>query len=337
MPFTAGVVQAAPVWLDHDATVEKSIALLEEAADQDAELVVFPESWLPGYPMWVWFAPPMASMDLLMRYRANAAEADGAGVRAIADAAARLGQHVVLGMAEREGGSLYCTQLVLDDRGEVAGRHRKLKPTHAERMVWGEGDGAGLAVVDTPHGRLGALNCWENIQPLVKMAMFSQGEQLHALSWPSFCILEAAAPALGATSARAVNQAYALEGQCWVLASSAVFTQEMLDQFVPADVEAPIAPGGGHSMVVAPDSTVVTELLGPTDEGVVTAVVDLGANEGAKAVADPTGHYGRPDVVQLLFDRSARPVTVVAGSTPGPTPQAEASRDGAEDETDDDA
>jgi nitrilase len=214
-----------------------------------------------------------------------------------------------MGMTERDGGSLYCTQLFISNQGEIVGKHRKLKPTHAERMMWGEGGGDDLFVLDTDVGRLGGLCCWENIQPLTKMAMFSMGEQMHVLAWPWFCINDQVAPALGVESAKAATISYALEGQCYVLAATSVMTQEIKDQFCDSpDKDFFITLGGGAAMIVGPDTRILTPTLPPDQEGVLVAEIDPMAIEVSKIVADPVGHYGRGDVVSLMFNRNGRPI-----------------------------
>ncbi len=160
------VVQAAPSLFDLDAGVEKAVALIDEAGRAGAKIINFPEVWLPGYPWWIWLNPP-------------------AVIRA---AARRNNIHIVMGVSEREGGSLYMAQWHYGPEGEVVWRRRKLKPTHVERSVFGEGDGSDIIVTQTNFGRVGALCCWEHLQPLSKYAMFSQDEQIHCAAWPSFSL-----------------------------------------------------------------------------------------------------------------------------------------------------
>jgi nitrilase len=315
-PFKAAVVQAAPVWLDLAASTDKAISLIENAASQGAKIVAFGESWLPGYPMWIWVTSPFNSMPMNMRLRANAPEVPGPAVAAICDAARKNDIYVSMGMTERDGGSLYCTQVFIDNHGEIIGKRRKLKPTHAERMMWGEGGGNDLFVMDTDVGKLGGLNCWENIQPLTKMAMYSMGEQLHVMAWPWFCINPQVAPALGYDSAVATTVSYALEGQCYVLAATSVMTQEIKDQFCDSpDKDFFITVGGGGAMIVGPDSRILTPRLPEDQEGVLVAEIDPMAIEISKIVADPVGHYGRGDVVSLNFNPNGRPIVVTS-----PTP-----------------
>ena len=210
-----------------------------------------------------------------------------------------------MGMNEREGGTLYITQLLIDPEGNILGRHRKLKPTHAERTVYGQGDGSDLRVFDTPIGRLGALNCWEHLQPLMRYAMFSVGEQVHVASWPSFSLYRKQSYALGAEACMGASRQYALEGSCFVLAPVATTSQEMVDRLADTPERAElIEVGGGGSCIFAPDGTTIAG-PGPWDEeAILYADIDLYDIARAKNFADPTGHYGRPDVLSLLWNRA---------------------------------
>ncbi|MUM28502.1 carbon-nitrogen hydrolase family protein [Mycolicibacterium sp. CBMA 295] len=156
--------QASPVWMNREASLEKAIALIDKAGAQGANLIAFGESWLPGFPFWIWLGTPRWGSDYFVRLHQNSVEADGTEISAIGDAARRNNIEVVMGATERDGGSLYCTQFFISSSGSLRGRHRKLKPTHVERTIWGEGDGSDLIVLDTPVGRVGGLNCWEHLQ-----------------------------------------------------------------------------------------------------------------------------------------------------------------------------
>ena len=303
--FKVAAVQAAPAFLDLAAGVAKTITLIEEAALAGASLIAFPECWIPGYPWWAWLDSPAWGMRFVGRHFENCMTADGPEVTAIAEAAAKSGIHVVLGYSERDAGSLYIAQLLIDNTGRVMASRRKLKATHVERTIFGEGDGSDLRVHDSALGRIGALCCWEHINPLNKFAMFAQNEQIHVASWPSFSLYEGAAYALGPTLNNALSQVYAAEGQCFVVAPCGIVSPEMIEMLCDTPTKRELLKaGGGHAMVYGPDGAPLAKPLAPDAEGLVFADIDLSAIHYAKSVADPIGHYSRPDVARLLFNPS---------------------------------
>lgn len=305
--FKAAAVQAAPAFLDLEAGLDKAIGLIEDAAKNGARLVAFPECWIPGYPFWIWLDSVGWGMQFVQRYFDNSMTATGPEMQRLQSAARDNGIHVVMGYSERAGGSLYMGQAIIDDMGALLAARRKLRPTHVERSVFGEGDGSDMKVHDTALGRLGALNCWEHIQPLGKYAMFSQQEQVHVASWPSFCINKDMAYALSDDANLAATQVYALEGQCFAIATTATFSQEMADMLLDNPFKQQFMfVGGGASTIFAPDGRRISEPLPPTEEGLVYADIDLGMISLAKAAADPVGHYSRPDVLQLAFNPASQ-------------------------------
>jgi aliphatic nitrilase len=235
-------------------------------------------------------------------------EVDSAETDAIRAAARKYKIMVALGFTERAGGSLYVSQMLIGADGTLIAKRRKLKPTHMERTVFGEGCGADLAVHDTPLGRIGMLNCWEHLQPLTRFALYSMNEQVHIASWPSFSVYSGIAHALGATVNNAASLMYAVEGQCYVVAPCGVITESIMDVICETeDQRQLIRAGGGFAKVYAPDGQSIGTPLAETDDGLVLADIDLDLIPLAKAVGDPAGHYARPDVTRLLLNRSSAP------------------------------
>lgn len=300
--FKAAAVQAAPAFLDVEASVTKAVGYIERAAAEGASLIGFPEAWIPGYPWWIWLGPPAWGMQFVQRYFDNSLSAGDEWIRRIEKAARKHRIEVVLGLSERDGGSLYLAQCFISASGETRAMRRKLRPTHAERTVFGEGDGSHFKVFDTHLGRLGGLMCWEHLQSLSRYAMHSMNEQVHVASWPTFSLYTDFAYALGHELNLAASATYAAEGQCYVIAPCGVVTQEMLSLMnAPCPPEL-LRPGGGYAMIFGPDGRPLAAPLPPTQEGLVCAEIDLSTISLAKAVADPAGHYSRPDVVRLLIN-----------------------------------
>jgi nitrilase len=214
------------------------------------------------------------------------------------------------------------SQAIIDPNGELLLSRRKLKPTHIERTIFGEGDGSDLRVVDAPFGRLGALNCWEHVQPLMKMAMYAQHEEVHVASWPSLSIYRDIAYALGPEVNNAASLIYAVEGGCFVLAPCAVISQEMFDVLCDTPQKAHLLnprtdkPGGGFTVIYGPDGRALCEPLAEDQEGILYAQLDPKLITLAKATADPIGHYARADAVRLVINRSKRRVVTEINSAP---------------------
>jgi aliphatic nitrilase len=321
-------VQAAPVFLDLDATIDKTIALMKEAAKQGAQLVTFPETWIPGYPWWIWLSAPAMGMQYVQRYNDHSLVVGSAEFQRLAQAARDIGIWMSTGYSERAGGSLYIAQALFDDQGRVVKTRRKLKPTHVERTVFGEGDGSDLAVMPTAIGNVGMLACWEHLQPLSKYAMYAQNEQIHIGAWPSFSLYRGAAHALGAEVNNAASQIYAVEGGCYVVAPCATVSKEMHAMLCTDDVQRQLLlEGGGFARIYGPDGASLGTPLGEKEEGLVLADIDLGMISLAKTAADPAGHYARPDVTRLLLNQTPgdRVVSQVPAGLAAPAAANEAS------------
>ncbi|MEA2657202.1 MAG: nitrilase [Chloroflexota bacterium] len=305
-PHRVAVVQHPPVALNRQKTLARGVELLEEAAVGGARLVSFPETWVPGYPEWVWRLRPgddyTLSGDIHSRLIENSVDLKAGQLKPIQAAARRLKLTVSIGIHERDGefsrGTLYNSVVLIGPDGEVLNRHRKLMPTNPERMVWGAGDATGLRVTETPSGRVGALICWENYMPLARFAIFAQGCEIYiAPTWDE-----------GDTWLSTMRH-IALEGRCWVLGNGSSMRGKDIPRDFPdrarlfPDLEAWFNPG--DSVIVDPSGRVVA---GPLHEkhGILFADCDPARASAAKRTLDVAGHYGRPDIFRLEVNREAR-------------------------------
>ncbi len=308
----AAAVQAAPCYLDLNASLEKAGRIVSEAASNGAKLVAFPETWLPGYPFFSWLGAPAEWMRFMPTYHANSMELRSPEMRRLQKIAAASEVTLVMGYSERDGGSRYMSQVIIGEKGEILLNRRKIKPTHVERTIYGEGDGSDLQVVDTPFGRLGALNCWEHMQPLLKMAMYAQHEEIHVASWPTFSLYRDLAYALGPEVNNGASRQYAVEGSAYVLAPTAIINKEVFDLLVDTTTKAALlnpqtsAPGGGFAQIYGPDGRALCEAIPEDQEGILYADLDPSMIAIAKSAADPVGHYSRPDVARLVLNREKR-------------------------------
>jgi aliphatic nitrilase len=220
---------------------------------------------------------------------------------------------LVIGYSEREGGSRYISQVFIDEFGQIVANRRKLKPTHVERTIFGEGNGIDFLTHDFSVGRVGALNCWEHFQPLSKYLMYSLGEQIHVASWPPMSVFQPDVAQLSVGANATVTRSYALEGQVFVLGATSVIGQSAVDLFCDTDEQRAMLPlGGGWARIYGPDGSELASPLAEDAEGILYADIDLSNILYAKAGADPAGHYARPDVLSLNFDaRNHSPVNYV--------------------------
>jgi nitrilase len=302
MKVKVAAVQAAPVYLNLEASVEHALSLIREAAGMGARLVVFPETWLPGYPAWLDCCRDVALWDyepvkkVFARLMENSVVVPGPVTDALARAAREHSVVVNISAHERviEGpgrGTLFNTMLTFSARGELLNSHRKIMPTYTERMIWGQGNGSSLKAVDTEAGRIGGLICWEHWMPLARHALHSSGEDIHVAAWPQVKEMNLVA-----------SRHYAFEGRCFVIACGAIMRAGEL----PVELE-PIEslkqkPDSftlnGGSAIIAPDGSV---MAGPVfdEETIITADLDLSRIAEESLTLDVTGHYSRPDIFDV--------------------------------------
>jgi len=296
----AAVVQAAPALFDLERSLAIALDRIDAAARQGAQLVVFPEAFLPGYPKLLDFGAVVGRRTpegraLFRRYFENAMDVPGPVTEALGSLCRERAVHLVMGVIERDGGTLYCTALFFSDTGALLGKHRKVMPTAMERLIWGFGDGSTLAAVDTALGKIGAVICWENYMPLLRTNLYSQGVELYCaptvddrLSWtPSM-------------------QHIAIEGRCFVLSAVQYLTRAAYPEDLAPSAPDPIISGG--SVIVNPQGQI---LAGPNRDGECILTADLNMDEivEGKYDLDVVGHYARPDIFQLAVNH--RPMAAV--------------------------
>ena len=296
------VVQAASVLFDAAASVAKACGLTQEAAGAGAQLVLFPEAFVPAYPRGFSFGMVVGSRHpdgrkLWQRYWENSVDVPGPLTEQLGKAAKEAGVHMAIGVIERDStysrGTLYCTVLYFGPDGRLLGKHRKLKPTGAERLIWGEGDGSTLAVLDTAVGRIGGLICWENYMPLARMALYQQGIEIYL-----------APTADSRDTWQATLRHIACEGRCFVLGCNQYVRKDMYPADLPTLSELAAQPDvmcRGGSVIVSPLGEVIA---GPLydQEGILYADVDMGEIVRSKLDFDVTGHYARPDVFRFAVN-----------------------------------
>jgi len=305
----AAVVQAAPVLFNHDATVEKAVSLIAEVARQGVNLVLFPEAFIPAYPRGLTFGTVVgnrspAGRETWQRYWDNSIDVPGPTTDRLGIAAREANIYLAIGVIERDSrtrGTLHCTTLYFGPNGQLVGKHRKLKPTAAERIIWGEGDGSTLTTLDTEIGKIGGLICWENYMPLARMAMYNHGVEIYL------------APT---TDARDTWQAtmihIACEGRCFVLGCNQFVTKDMYPNTLPGIEELADQPdimSRGGSVIVSPMGKI---LAGPLfdREGILYADLDRAEVIKGKMDFDVIGHYARPDIFHLTIANQPGPIKI---------------------------
>lgn len=320
-------VQIAPVLDRPGGTLEKAVQAIQEAAERGVQFAVFPETFLPYYPYFSFVEPPIAQGPAHLRLYDEAVVVPGPVTQALSAAAKRHAMVLVVGVNERDGGSLYNAQLVFDADGSLALKRRKITPTYHERMIWGQGDGAGLKVVDTAVGRIGALACWEHYNPLARYTLMAQGEEIHAAQFPGSLVGQIFADQMEVTIRH-----HALESGCFVVNATGWLTDDQIDSISSDPKMQKGLRGGNCTAIVSPEGR---HLVPPMTqgEGLLVADCDMGLITKRKRMMDSVGHYARPELLQLHHDtrptativqhdgqRQGARVAAVPASVPQPTP-----------------
>lgn len=304
----AAAVQLSPVLFSRDGTMEKVLQAIEDAAQAGAQIVVFPETFVPYYPYFSFVQPPVLMGKDHMRLYEEAVEVPSLATDAVSRAARTHNIVVVLGVNERDNGSLYNTQLIFDADGTLLLKRRKITPTYHERMVWGQGDGAGLKVLETAVGRLGALACWEHYNPLARFSLMAQHEQIHCAQFPGSMVGPIFTEQIEVTIRH-----HALEAGCFVINATGWLSPEQVAQITPDQKLQQVLSGGCNTAIISPEGNHLCPPI-TAGEGMAIADLDFALITKRKRMMDSVGHYARPDLLQLQLNTSEW--TVIRKRTP---------------------
>jgi aliphatic nitrilase len=309
----AAAVQLAPVLHDRAGTLEKVLGAIDDAAARGADIIVFPETIVPYYPYFSFVTPAAQMGPEHLRLYDQAVTVPGPETAAVADAARAKGVVILLGVNEREHGTLYNAQLLFDATGELVLKRRKITPTYHERMVWGQGDGSGLRVVQTRVGRVGALACWEHYNPLARFALMAQHEEIHCSQFPGSLVGQIFADQMEVT----IRQ-HALEAAAFVINATAWLTDAQIESLAPEGPLRGALRGGCCTAIVSPEGRHLAPPL-TEGEGILLADLDLALVTKRKRMMDSVGHYARPELLSLLIDSRPKPVLRESSSDGGGT------------------
>jgi nitrilase len=296
----AAAIQIAPDLDSREATVERVASAVAEAAQQGVQIAVFPETCIPYYPYFSFVLPPVLAGKEHMRLYDQAVRVPGPTTERLAGLARQYQMVLVVGVNEVDNGSLYNCQLVFDADGELVLKRRKLTPSYHERMIWGQGDGSGLKVVETSVGRVGALACWEHYNPLARFALMAQHEQIHCAQFPGSMVGPIFSEQIEATIRH-----HALESGCFVINATGWLSKEQIASISPDPKLQKTLTAGCCTAIVSPEGTHLCDPI-REGEGMAIAELDLSLITKRKRMLDSVGHYSRPDIFSLQVDQSAR-------------------------------
>jgi nitrilase len=302
--FKVAAVQTYPEFLDVKRTVEKACYLIKEAAARGASIIIFPEVFISAYPYWVWLDSPLESQARFRSFYLNAITIPGEWVDVLSRSARESNIVLIIGANEIDPlltGTIFNTNVIIDNHGNLLGRHRKLVPTYAEKLVWGNGDGSSYVNYQTDFGRIGTLICGENTNTLARFALLAQGEQIHAANFPAFPFTQWYEEA---EAIRIRCQAHAFEGKIFVIASTGLLDPKSIDQFCPPEKRA-LLEGKRYALsaVFGPDGRTIGDPL-IDEEGIVYAEIDLDDLITPKLMHDITGGYNQFGVLSLNLNRA---------------------------------
>lgn len=304
----AAAVQIAPDLQTPGNTIGKVCDTIEEAAEKGVQMMVFPETFVPYYPYFSYISPPIQQGKEHLHLYENAVVVPGPETEAVASLAAQHKMVVVLGVNERDHGTLYNAQIIFNGDGQILLKRRKITPTYHERMVWGQGDASGLKVVESDVGRVGALACWEHYNPLARYCLMAQHEEIHCAQFPGSLVGQVFADQMEVTIRH-----HALESGCFVINSTAWLSEEQVQSITSDSALQKGMRGGCFTAIVSPEGKILGEPL-TEGEGMVIADLDMALITKRKRMMDSVGHYARPELLSLLVrDDVTSPMKTVQG------------------------